>query len=205
MTPSEAVFGRLPPTMVEYEAGTTTVAQVDDSLTTRDSILWALKQNLTEAQNHMKQQADQHQTEREFAEGDMVFLRLQPYCQSSIANRRSLKLAPGLCGPFRVLNRVGKVAYDLELPAASTVHPVFHVSCLKQVMGHTNISAQDLPSFDDQGTLQVSPCRILDRRQVRKLGCTITQVLGQWTNLPPEGATWEEVHSLYERFPNFQP
>jgi hypothetical protein len=135
----------------------------------------------------------------------MVFLRLQPYCQSSIANRRSLKLVPRFYGPFHIRNPVGKVAYHLELLAASTVHPMFHVSCLKRVMGHTNVSAQDLPSFDDQGTLQVLPCRILDRCQVRKRGRTITQVLVQWTNLHPEDATWEESHSLHERFPNFQP
>jgi hypothetical protein len=205
MTPFEAVFGRPPPNMVSYDAGTTTVAQVDDALTSRDSILRALKQHLTEAQNRMKQQADQHRTEREFAEGDMVFLRLQPYRQNSIATRRSMKLAPRFYGPFRILNRVGKVAYRLELPADSAVHPVFHVSCLKKVIGRTNVPAQALPTFDDQGTLQVSPYRILDRRQVRKRGRTITQILVQWTNLPPEDATWEEAHSIQERFPNFQP
>jgi hypothetical protein len=48
--------------MVSYDAGTTTVAQVDDALTSRDSILRALKQHLIEAQNSMKQQADQHRT-----------------------------------------------------------------------------------------------------------------------------------------------
>jgi hypothetical protein len=149
MTPFEAVFGRPPPNMVGYDADTTTVAQVDDALTSRDSILRALKQHLTEAQNRMKQQADQHRIEREFAEGDMVFLRLQPYRQNSIATRRSMKLAPRFYGPFRILNRVGKVAYRLELPADSAVHPVFHVSCLKKVIGHTNVPAQALPTFDD--------------------------------------------------------
>jgi hypothetical protein len=205
MTPFEAVFERPPPNMVGYDAGTTTVAQVDDALTSRDSILRALKQHLTEAQNRMKQQADQHRTEREFAEGDMVFLRLQPYRQNSIATCRSMKLAPRFYGPFRILNRVGKVAYRLELPADSAVHPVFHVSCLKKVIGRTNVPAQALPTFDDQGTLHVSPYRILDRRQVRKRGRTITQILVQWTSLPSEDATWEEAHSIQERFPNFQP
>jgi len=97
------------------------------------------------------------------------------------------------------------VAYRLELPADSAVHPVFHVSCLKKVIGRTNVPAQALPTFDDQRTLQVSPYRILDQRQVRKRGRTITQILVQWTNLPPEDATWEEAHSIQERFPNFQP
>jgi hypothetical protein len=116
-----------------------------------------------------------------------------------------MKLAPRFYGHFRILNCVDKVAYRLELPAGSAVHPVFHVSCLKKVIGCTNVPAQALPTFDDQGTLQVSPYCILDRRQVRKRGCTITQILVQWTSLPPEDATWEEAHSIQERFPNFQP
>jgi hypothetical protein len=153
MTLFEAVYGRPPPPMVGYEIGTTTVAQVDETLSARDCILRTLKQHLTKAQNRMKQQADQHRTEREFAVGDLVFLRLQPYRQSTIATRRSMKLAPRFYGPFRILNRIGKVAYRLELPASSAVHPVFHVSCLKKVIGRTSVPAQDLPTFDDQGTL----------------------------------------------------
>jgi hypothetical protein len=62
--------------------------------------------------------------EREFAVVDLVFLRLQSYRQSSIATCRSMKLAPRFYGLFRILNRVGKVAYRLELPTGSAVHPV---------------------------------------------------------------------------------
>jgi hypothetical protein len=43
-----------------------------------------LKDNLHMAQNHMKQQADQHHLERVFQEGDQVFLQLQPYKQTPL-------------------------------------------------------------------------------------------------------------------------
>lgn len=135
----------------------------------------------------------------------MVFLRLQPHRQSPIATPQYMKLAPWFYGPFRILHHIGKVAYCLKLLVGWTVHPMFHVSCLKVVIGHTNVPAQVLPTFNDQETLQVSPYCILDRGQVCKYGRTITQNLFQWTNLPQGDATWEEAYSIQERFPNFQP
>ena len=48
---------------------------------------------------------------------------------------------PKFYGPYKVLQKIGFVAYKLELPPSSHVHPVFHVSYLKKVIG-TNIRAQ---------------------------------------------------------------
>jgi hypothetical protein len=83
----------------------------------------------------MKRQADKGRTERQFEVGDQVFLKLQPYIQSSIAPRANQKLSFKFFGPFKVLQRVGSVVYRLELPPASSVHPMFHVSQLKKAVG----------------------------------------------------------------------
>jgi hypothetical protein len=83
----------------------------------------------------MKSQADKGHTERQFEVGDQVFLKLQPYIQSSIAPRANQKLSFKFFGPFKVLQRVGSVVYRLELPPASSVHPMFHVSQLKKAVG----------------------------------------------------------------------
>jgi hypothetical protein len=85
------------------------------------------------AQNRMKQQADQGRSERQFVEGDQVFLRLQPDKQTSLKSEQCQKLSPKFYGPYIVLKRVGQVAYQLALPSQSKLHPVFHVFCLKKV------------------------------------------------------------------------
>ena len=84
----------------------------------------------------MKQQADQHRSERIFYVGDWVFLRLQPYKQMSLKQaKKDNKWSPKYYGPYKVLQNIGTMAYKLELPTVSRVHPIFHVSCLKKVIG----------------------------------------------------------------------
>jgi hypothetical protein len=98
-------------------------------------ILQLLKENLTVARNRMKQQADQNQTEREFEVGDWVFVRLQPYKQLSLKQHGKNKLAPKFYGPFQINRKISRVAYQLDLPDKSRIHNVFHVSCIKKVLG----------------------------------------------------------------------
>jgi hypothetical protein len=105
-------------------------------ITVREAILHTLKENLVMAQNLMKQQEDQGLSECQFAEGDQVFLQLQPYKQNSLKVDHFQKLAPKFYGPYIVLKCVGQVAYQLSLPNHSKLHPVFHVSCLKKVIGN---------------------------------------------------------------------
>jgi hypothetical protein len=84
---------------------------VDQKLTVREDILYTLKENLVMAQNCMNQQVDQGLSERQFAEGDQVFLRLQPYKQTSLKAEHCQKLAPKFYGPYIVLKHVGQVTY----------------------------------------------------------------------------------------------
>ena len=92
----------------------------------------------------MKQQADQHRSERNFDVGDWVFLRLQPYKKMFLKQaKKDNKLSPKYYGPYKVLQNIGTMAYKLELPASLQVHPVFHVSCLKKVKGE-NIAVETI-------------------------------------------------------------
>jgi hypothetical protein len=83
----------------------------------------------------MKQQEDQGHFERQIVEGDQVFLPLQPYKKTSLKVKHCQKLAPKFYGPYTVLKCMGHVAYQLDFPSSSIIHPIFHVSCLKKMIG----------------------------------------------------------------------
>jgi hypothetical protein len=79
MTPFMALYGYHPPSITSSLKEKSKVQAVEDHIENQQHILQILKDNLTMAHNHMKQQADQHRSERSFEVGDWVFLRLQPY------------------------------------------------------------------------------------------------------------------------------
>src|SRR4051812_18510723 len=95
-----------------------------------------LKENLLQAQSRIKFFADMKRTEKHFEVGDMVYLKVQPYRQNAFGLHGSLKLRSKFYGPFKIMERVGTVAYKLQLPDSADIHPVFHVSHLKQHVGH---------------------------------------------------------------------
>lgn len=98
-------------------------------------VLQQLKQELATARNRMKQAADKKRSDREFEVGEKVYLRLRKPHLKAITQRPVSKVAPKYFGLFLILERVGKVAYQLLLPGGSQIHLVFHVSLLKETVG----------------------------------------------------------------------
>jgi len=129
--------------------------------------------------------------------GDRVLFKLQPHCQLSLSSKRYTKLSPHYYGPFPILAKVGSMAYKLDLPS-SKLHPVFHVSCLKPFHG-TSVPIEPSLHVLTQGGTDPLPKTILDSRSVNNQH----QVLVHWDELSPTDSSWEDVHSLCNRFPSF--
>lgn len=161
-----------------------------------------LKEHLARAQNKMKSTADKKRSDKEYQVGEQVLLKLQPYAQSSLVNRPFLKLAFKYFGPYKVLERIGKAAHRLELPAHLMVHPVFHVSQLKPFLPYYTTVFPQLPVEAQLDQEELIPEEILERRLVRKGGKQVIQVLVRWSTLPREAATWEDWYVLKQKYPD---
>jgi hypothetical protein len=106
-------------------------------------------------------------------------------------NRKG-KFAPRYVGPFKILERRGKVAYQLELPESlAGVHDVFHVSQLKKCLCvlEEQIPLEEL-TVKENLTYEEYPVKILE---------TAEKV--QWSRYSEAEATWEREEDLRKAYP----
>ncbi|XP_077236970.1 uncharacterized protein LOC143878581 isoform X1 [Tasmannia lanceolata] len=158
------VYGRPPPSMLQYIPGSSQIEAVDDELSHRDLLLAKLKTNLHQAQARMKSLLDQKRKDKEFEVGSWVLLKLQPYRQQSVVHQPSQKLSKRFYGPYQIKSRVGKVAYKLNLPTGSKIHPVFHISLLKPYYGPSPQIVCTLPDQSVDNQPVISPLAIVSER-----------------------------------------
>ena len=102
------------------------------------------------------------------------------------------KLSPRYVGPYWILKRIGKVAYELDLPAdLAAVHPVFHISLLKKCVGDpASIVPLETVAVKDSLSYEDVPVEILDCQVRRLRNKQVASVKVLWRSQSIEGATW---------------
>jgi len=161
------------------------------------STLTLAKDLLRSAQDRMASLANSKRTDLTFNVGDRVLLSTANITVANQANRPSHKLAPRWTGPFSILERVGPVAYRLDLPHTLPIHPVIHVSRLRPYSDPLSFNpSRDVPPRPPPDIVAEQPEweveAILDKRLHRRK----TQYLVKWLGYPESESTWEPEQYL---------
>jgi hypothetical protein len=103
-------------------------------------------------------------------------------------------------GPYKVLQNIGTMEYNLELPTSSRVLLVFHVSCLKKAIGDKIPVQTIFPELDEEGKIILEPEAITDTRIFHLRNRSISKYLIKWKKLPVEDSMWED-ESFIQKHP----
>ncbi|KAI3670567.1 hypothetical protein L1987_87905 [Smallanthus sonchifolius] len=120
------------------------------------------------AQDRQKSYADKRRRPIKFDVGDRVMLKVSPW-KGIIRFRKRGKLSPRFVGPFRIMARVGEVAYRLDLPdELSGIHPTFRVSHLRKCLADesAHVPLADI-EVDNSLNYIEEPVAILDKKEKR--------------------------------------
>ena len=167
-----------------------------------------IRDRLRVAQSRQKSYADTKRKEVVYKIGDKAYLRVSPLRGVKRFGVKG-KLAPRFVGPYRVLERMGEVAYKLELPEGlSGVHDVFHVSQLKKCHAEmAEIPLRDtVPreaiKLESDLTYEENPANILEFAN-RVTRCKVIKFCKvQWSHHTEDEATWEREEDLRKDHPH---
>ncbi|GKA18403.1 putative reverse transcriptase domain-containing protein [Tanacetum coccineum] len=200
--PYEALYGRkCRSPMCWAEVGEAQLTSPELIQETTEKII-LIKQRMQAAQDRQKNYADQKRKQMEFEVGDRVMLKVSPWKGVVRFGKRG-KLNLRYVGPFKVLAKVGKVAYKLELPQElSRVHHTFHVSNLKKCYADEPLvmPLEGIP-VDDKLQFVEEPFEIMEQEIKRLKRSRIPLVKVRWNSKRGPEFTWEPEDSFKQKYP----
>ncbi|KAJ0600502.1 putative nucleotidyltransferase, Ribonuclease H [Helianthus annuus] len=202
VTPFEALYGRKCRSPLCWaEVGDSQITGPELVVDTTEKIA-QIRQRMAAARDRQKRYADKCRKPLEFQVGDRVLLKVSPWKGVVRFGKRG-KLNPRYVGPFEIIEKIGKVAYKLNLPEElSGFHNVFHVSNLKKCLSdETLIVPLKELTIDDQLRFIEEPVEITDR-DVKVLKRTrIPLVRVCWNSCRGPEFTWEREDQMKLKYP----
>nr|GEW18887.1 putative reverse transcriptase domain-containing protein [Tanacetum cinerariifolium] len=203
VAPFEVLYGRKFRSLVCWE-------EVRDAQLTGPKIIHEttkkiiqIKSRIQAAHDRQKSYTDLKRKSMDFQVGDMVMLKVSPWKGVVRFGKRG-KLNPRYIGPFKVLSKVGDVAYRIELPPQlSRVHNTFHVSNLKKCMSDESlvIPLEEL-RVDDKLHFMEEPVEVMDReiKQLKRSHIPIIKV--RWNSKRGLEFTWKREDQFKQKYPH---
>ena len=203
MAPFEALYGRRCRTPLFWDQTGERQLFGTEVLNEAEEKVRAVRERLRIAQSRQKSYADNRRRELAFETGDYVYLRVTPLRGVHRFQTKG-KLAPRFVGPYRILERRGEVAYQLELPSNMLgIHNVFHVSQLKKCLRVPEEQASpDQIEIQEDLTYVEKPTRILETSERKTRNKVIRFCKVQWSHHSEEEATWEREDELKATHPH---
>ncbi|GJT47553.1 hypothetical protein Tco_0956268 [Tanacetum coccineum] len=201
--PFEALYGRKCRSPVCWaEVGDAQLTGPEIVRETTEKII-QIKHRLQASRDRQKCYANKRRKPLEFQVGDKVMLKVSPW-KGVIRFGKRGKLNPRYIGPFKILAKVGTVAYRLELPEKlSRVHSTFHVSNLKKCLSDEPLAIPlDEIHIDEKLNFIEEPVKIMDREVKRLKQSRIPIVKVRWNSRRGPEYTWEREDQMQKKYPH---
>ncbi|GJR62536.1 reverse transcriptase domain-containing protein [Tanacetum coccineum] len=162
-----------------------------------------IKDRLKAARDRQKSYADKRRKPLEFSVGDYVLLKVSPW-KGVVRFGKKGKLAPRFVGPFEIVEKVGPVAYRLDLPEElNGVHDTFHVSNLKKCLADPTLKVPlDEIRVEAKLNFVEEPVVILEREFKKLKRSRIFIVKVRWNSKRAPEFTWEREDQMKLKYPH---